>query len=60
MKGINWMVAIGAALIGAYRFRYRLINTASSYPLLRKALVRLTMNIPYLRKKLLGHMFQSR
>ncbi|WP_139376874.1 hypothetical protein [Halobacillus salinus] len=57
-SAIRWVVVCVTAVISLYQFRYRIINFASSYPLIRKLMVRLTMNVPYVRKKLLGHMFQ--
>ncbi|MBA2173594.1 hypothetical protein H0266_01665 [Halobacillus locisalis] len=56
---MKWILIIGTVIMGMYQFRYKLINYVSSIPALRKMMVRLTMNVPYIRRKMLGHMFQG-
>ncbi|RWZ60075.1 hypothetical protein EQV77_01930 [Halobacillus fulvus] len=48
-----------AAIASVYSYRYKLLNGVSSVPRLRKGIVQVMMNVPFIRKKLLSHLFQA-
>jgi hypothetical protein len=43
----------------AYKYRYRVINAFLSRRMLRKVAVMFAMQIPFIRDKVLGSVFQS-
>ncbi|MFQ3542774.1 hypothetical protein Q7A53_01715 [Halobacillus rhizosphaerae] len=55
----RWLVLAVSVIMTIYRFRFKLLNIITTLPLLRKWLVRSTMNIPWVRQKMLSKMFQT-
>ncbi|UOQ42518.1 hypothetical protein MUN89_11010 [Halobacillus salinarum] len=56
----RWMLVVLSLIVTVYRFRYRGLNFITKVPGLRRWLVRSSMNIPWLRQKLMSKMFQIR
>lgn len=56
------IVSLLSLLTGIFfviRYRYRIINVVLSQQWLRSFVIKLTMQIPFVRKKLLNQMFRS-
>lgn len=49
---------VSSILYGAFKFRYRLLDIVTKIPLLRRGLVKTSMSVPWVRRKLLAQMFQ--
>lgn len=57
---LRWAVIIGSMIATVYKYRYVALDIVTKIPALRKLFVRLSMNIPWVRQKLLSQMFQGR
>ncbi|MGI8316140.1 hypothetical protein [Halobacillus mangrovi] len=56
---MQWIIIVSSFIFGLYQLRYRLLNVITQVPGLRKILVRASMNIPWLRQRLLSNIFQQ-
>ncbi|MCA1009683.1 hypothetical protein [Halobacillus halophilus] len=55
---LKWTLLMIFILYGAYKFRYRVLDMVTKVPLLRRSLVKTSMSVPWVRRKLLAQMFQ--
>lgn len=58
-KGFLSLVVLLAGMISVYPFRYKIFNGMSNISFLRKGMIQLSMNIPFVRKKILGQLFHK-
>ena len=56
----RWILLIGSITATVYRYRYKALDMITKVPYLRKLLVRLSMNIPWIRQRFLSQMFHGR
>ncbi|WP_156290725.1 hypothetical protein [Oceanobacillus salinisoli] len=59
MRGFFQFVLLVAVVLLLYRWRYRLLNFMMTIGILRKLAVRLSMNIPEMRSKILPSLFSN-
>lgn len=59
MRSFLRIAVILLASTSLYKYRYRLLNGILAVGFLRKIAVRLSMNIPQIRTKILPSLFQS-
>ncbi|GEN52071.1 MULTISPECIES: hypothetical protein [Halobacillus] len=55
----RWVMIIGSVIATVYKYRYKALDFVTKVPFLRKLLVRLSMNIPWIRQKFLSQMFRG-
>ncbi|WP_235848407.1 hypothetical protein [Litchfieldia alkalitelluris] len=58
MNALSRMVLFIAGLYGVYRYRYRILNTVLGNPKARKFFIVLSMNIPFIRDKMMRQAFR--
>ncbi|WP_085991900.1 hypothetical protein [Oceanobacillus senegalensis] len=59
MKVFVQLIIVGSLSLFVYKKRYRLLNWMMSIGFLRKYAVRISMNIPSMRAKILPSLFDS-
>ncbi|CDQ17999.1 hypothetical protein SAMN05192559_102264 [Halobacillus karajensis] len=56
---IRWFMIIGSVTATIYKYRYKALDIVTRVPVLRKLLVRLSMNVPWIRHRFLSQMFRG-
>lgn len=46
-----------AGLLAVYRYRYKIVNTILSQPVLRRYFIQLSMRMPFLRERFMNRVF---
>ncbi|MCA1031738.1 hypothetical protein LCL95_11950 [Bacillus timonensis] len=57
-NAITRLFVIFAGLYTLYRYRYRIMNGVLGNPWIRKVLISTSMNIPYIRNKMIHQAFR--
>ncbi|ELK46215.1 hypothetical protein QRD89_11725 [Halobacillus sp. ACCC02827] len=54
----RWAVFVSTMISTLYRYRYMVLDVVAKVPVLRRILVRFSMNIPWIRERMLSQMFR--
>ncbi|RKQ37795.1 hypothetical protein [Oceanobacillus halophilus] len=59
MKSFYQLLIIFASILSIYKWRYRILNAILAVPVLRRYAVRISMNMPQMRSKVLPSLFSE-